>query len=109
MALADYEDQFEYSRSTIYIRQVHSTSDIPQRQPTNTRSMGPTVTLSATPIRPPQCGPSVAPATAIKDTRDASVGPTEEVDETSDHGTPEKRPLEDLQDCDEVSVLELDL
>lgn len=51
LAVADYEDQFEYTNATIYVRQVNSPGDIPQRAAANTRSMGPAVTPAL--IRPP--------------------------------------------------------
>lgn len=40
-ALLDYEDQFSYDSEVIYVRQVHSELDIPQRAVAGTRSMGP--------------------------------------------------------------------
>ncbi|XP_018017655.1 ubiquitin carboxyl-terminal hydrolase 48 [Hyalella azteca] len=43
-ALLDYEDLFEYQNEVIYVRQVHSEDDIPQRAVAGTRSMGPAPT-----------------------------------------------------------------
>lgn len=51
--MTDYEDQFDYDSALIYVRQVHTPDDIPQRAAANTRSMGPAITPTSVTLPQP--------------------------------------------------------